>query len=204
MFVDNARQDMDTDPFSSGFSLLRTLRLTNNPLSGDASKVLLELLKTFPQLQVIQSNVEWEGTCEARDIQHLMDINCAGRVLLLKGSSPSPKGDDHDKRSCKGSRLALSMWPTVLARLTQRDRYPNAFGSISYANKSNANGVYYLLRHGPIFMETLAKDTQKSDDRATPRQYWCGASRKRRRRDPALGGYYSFADFLSDEAAKGR
>jgi hypothetical protein len=88
-----------------------------------------------------------------------MDINRAGRILLVKRASLATTGYDRGK-GCRreGSCIALSMWPKVLALLTKRDRSPS-FGHVAYANKSNANGVYYLLRHGTIFTETFVKDS---------------------------------------------
>jgi thiamine pyrophosphate-dependent acetolactate synthase large subunit-like protein len=64
LFADHAKRELDADP-PIDRSQLKALRLTNNPLTVDASKVLLDLLKTFSQLQTIQSNVEWEKTSEA-------------------------------------------------------------------------------------------------------------------------------------------
>ena len=97
---DNNNSNNSSDPsnfvkkykthFPPPSSRLRTIRLTNNPLvmTNQTSVVILRLLKIYPELQLIQSNLEWEdGTSIAKYIQHLLDINRAGRVLLLAGSN---------------------------------------------------------------------------------------------------------------------
>jgi hypothetical protein len=129
-----------------------------------------------------------------------MDINRAGRILLVKRASLATTGYDRGK-GCRreGSCIALSMWPKV------------SFGHVAYANKSNANGVYYLLRHGTIFTETFVKDSssqivKKSEksNKITDFLNYCSGRKRKWRRDPALGDYGTLAEFLSDEAAKGR
>jgi len=156
-------------------SRLRTIRLTNNPLAmnDQTSLVMLKLLKIYPELQQIQSNLSWEdGTPVAEYIQHLLDINRAGRVLLLAGSSGSTDGDgtmrpqhiahrvsntsdEHPRRrQLRQQQLApipIAAWPLVLGRLTRQTRYPH------YVPKKNClNSMYYLIRHGPIIMEQMA------------------------------------------------
>ena len=232
----NENKKQYKDHFPPPSSRLRTIRLTNNPLvmTNQTSIVILKLLKIYPELQLIQSNLEWEdGTSIAKYIQHLMDINRAGRVLLLTGngisSSSSSSSSDNRRPSStndhnhlhddeQGSEeeqrgrqrrqqrqqvrgpIPLGAWPLVLARLTRKARYPH------YIPKKNSlNGMYYLVRHGPIIMEQMAsrtnntnnnkdKDNDNNDNEDREQQ-----DRKRKWGDPALGGYATLADFLRCE-----
>jgi hypothetical protein len=152
--------------------------------------------------------VEWEGTADAKDIQHLMDINRAGRVLLVRSSERSPtpvameassSEEPHQRKHIENHHdyllrpISRSVWPYVLARLNRKARYPNFIPA-----KNSANGIYYLMRYGPIFMVTVDKEVPKRNISTVDkkdRQYW-----RKRKRDPALGGFSSLADFLSHEA----
>jgi hypothetical protein len=227
----NGRKTQFTDHFPPPSSRLRIIRLTNNPLvmTNQTSIILLKLLKIYPELQLIQSNLEWEnGTSMAMYIQHLLDINRAGRVLLLAGSSgnvstssssstssdttstaaaaTSVDSSTKSKQQCspeEGRRrkqqhnhqrrpIPLSAWPLVLARLTRKARYPH------YIPKKNTfNGMFYLIRHGPIIVEqmssrkkTSSNEDQDQNDRRRPKRKWG---------DPALGGYETLEDFLRCE-----
>ena len=150
-------------------SRIQTIRLTNNPLTNDASEIVLELFKLYPQLQFVQSNVEWENSIHAKPIQHLMDINRAGRVLLVRTGNNQRKQHQQDYGNIQSTTtiaiegekqqqhqhqgpIALSVWPYVLSRLTRKRRYPNVIPT-----KNGVNGIYYLIRHGPIFMQKIAK-----------------------------------------------
>lgn len=239
-------------------SRLRTIRLTNNPLvmTNQTSIVILKLLKIYPELTQIQSNLNWEDqTPIAQYIQHLFDINRAGRVLLLAGSngdttididtnrdsmlrmsglsvswsagqnnshldgtslssnsSALPLHEEQRRVQLRQQRrrpIPLAAWPFVLARLTRRPRYPH------YIPKNNSlNGMYYLIRHGPIIMEQMisrsneyrstsnnitkknSNNTKKNNDGGKVEQ---DHDRKRKWGDPALGGYETLADFLRCE-----
>jgi FtsZ-interacting cell division protein YlmF len=254
--TNNVRKTPHKDHFPPPSSRLRIIRLTNNPLvmTNQTSIILLKLLKIYPELQLIQSNLEWEnGTSIAMDIQHLVDINRAGRVLLLAGSSGSISCDTSDTTSSRrresnkngaspisspssstaaaaatsmksqqqlspeeGRRrkqqhthqrrpIPLSAWPLVLARLTRKARYPH------YIPKKNSmNGMFYLIRHGPIIVEQISSrggkssihnnnnskngktNTNEDQDRNDRRP-------KRKWGDPALGGYETLEDFLRCE-----
>lgn len=122
---DNNNSNSSSDPsnfvkkykthFPPPSSRLRTIRLTNNPLvmTNQTSMVVLRLLKIYPELQLIQSNLEWEdGTSIAKYIQHLLDINRAGRVLLLAGSNGhntnTSNGVDSDEYSKDSSNIINS------------------------------------------------------------------------------------------------
>lgn len=167
-------------------SRLRTIRLTNNPLAmnDQASLVILKLLKIYPELQQIQSNLSWEdGTPVAAYIQHLLDINRGGRVLLLAGSSSGISSsnlqnnlppvsnaiDEHPRRrQLRQQQLApipMAAWPLVLGRLTRLRRYPH------YVPKKNCvNSMYYLIRHGPIIMEQLASRPSAKVSPSSPKK----------------------------------
>jgi hypothetical protein len=69
-------------------------------------------------------------------------------------------------------------------------------GDVANADKSNANGVYYLLRHGTIFTKKFAiasssetfKERGKYNNITDSKNELHGRYRKRKR-DPSLGGY---------------
>jgi hypothetical protein len=241
-YYDSNHQKKFKDHFPPPSSRLRTIRLTNNPLvmTNETSIVILKLLKIYPELQLIQSNLEWEdGSSISQYIQHLLDINRAGRILLLAGSSGISYNSDKDMDNltrfsgCSTSSnvhgksheehtsfspksnasipdeeqrlqqlmhqrrrpIPLAAWPLVLARLTRKARFPH------YIPKKNSlNGMYYLIRHGPIIMEQIASRTtkttpkKKNEDNENQEQ-----ERKRKWGDPALGGYETLADFLQCE-----
>jgi hypothetical protein len=255
--TNNARKTPHKDHFPPPSSRLRIIRLTNNPLvmTNQTSIILLKLLKIYPELQLIQSNLEWEnGTSIAMDIQHLVDINRAGRVLLLAGSSGSISCDTSDATSSRrragindgaspisspsfstaaaaaatsmksqqelspeeGRRrkqqhthqrrpIPLSAWPLVLARLTRKARYPH------YIPKKNSmNGMFYLIRHGPIIVEQISSRGEKSsihnnnnnkNGKTNNNEDQDRNDRRPKRKwgDPALGGYETLEDFLRCE-----
>lgn len=216
-------------------SRLRTIRLTNNPLvmNDQTSLIILKLLKLYPELQQIQSNLSWEdGTPIAEYIQHFLDINRAGRVLLLAGSSGSAT-DEGQNGNCKRKSPSLALktdtsiveharrrqlreqqlkpipiavWPFVFCRLTRLTRYPH------YIPKKNClNSMYYLIRHGPIIMEQMSSSTatkkstpsnSQNEKRNNSDDADGGENHKRRRGDPALGGYATIEDFLRNELGK--
>ena len=215
-----------SDRFQPPSSRLRTIRLTNNPLvmNDQTSLIILKLLKIYPELQLIQSNLPWEdGTPVAEYIQHLLDINRAGRVLLIAGSSGTTDGDsmtrlqnnsqgvnpsfdEHPRRKQLRQQqlcpIPIAAWPLVLGRLTRQTRYPD------YIPKKNClNSMYYLIRHGPIIMEQMAsRSSEKSASKSQNLKSSNGSNgdneennRKRTRGDPALGGYATLADFLRCE-----
>jgi len=211
------------DHFPPLSSRLRTIRLTNNPLvmTNQTSIVILKLLKIYPVLQNIQSNLEWEDeTSIAQYIQHLLDINRAGRILLLAGSSGNTTNSDKNRSSMSSSAMhinsheesasispkssavsldpiPLAAWPLVLARLTRKARYPH------YIPKKNSlNGMYYLIRYGPIVMEQMASRVDKGNTNKKNNNDGIVVVKpclKRKWGDPALGGYETLADFLRCE-----
>jgi hypothetical protein len=249
--TNNGRKTQHKDHFPPPSSRLRIIRLTNNPLvmTNQTSIILLKLLKIYPELQLIQSNLEWEnGTSIAMYIQHLVDINRAGRVLLLAGSSgtssrgregnydgvspiPSPSSSIAAAAAAAATRMKsqqqlspeegrrwkqqqkhqrrpipLSAWPLVLARLTRKARYPH------YIPKKNSmNGMFYLIRHGPIIVEQISSREKKSsvnnnnkngktnNNNNNEDQDQNDRRPKRKWGDPALGGYETLEDFLRCE-----
>mmetsp|Transcript_16003 Transcript_16003/g.28788 ORF Transcript_16003/g.28788 Transcript_16003/m.28788 type:complete len:157 (-) Transcript_16003:176-646(-) len=152
-----------------------------------------------------------------------MDINRAGRVLLVRSAETTlttntdqvvslaveydktNTADDNRDTACYLLRpIPLSVWPFVLARLTRQARYPN-FVPV----QNNVNGIYYLIRHGPIFMEKIARcspNTQNQrlgnncDNKTKKDIMHRSRLSRKRKRDPALGGYCSLAEFLRYEA----
>jgi Ran GTPase-activating protein (RanGAP) involved in mRNA processing and transport len=117
-------------------SRLRVLRLSMNPLSTDTSSALVKILQVYPELHVVISNDFWRWTKQETNIRHLMDINRAGRVLL------------NDNKA-----IPLSVWPLVLARL-----------NACWGRPGGKNGMYYLLRRGPVLLErSITDSTQRSE-----------------------------------------
>jgi hypothetical protein len=163
--------------------------------------MLIQLLKNLPELRSVESNVVWDddaGTVvnddlanaaaaavdrglhiqkKRAEVQHLIDINTAGRVLL-----------------CNSQRsISLSVWPLVLARLARHSKKIYDTGYVPMKNK--CNGIYYLLRYGPV----LTKPDGASDlPTATTNQ--STTLGKRKRVDPALGDFETLASFLKSEA----
>ena len=257
MNTNHATRTIYRDHFPPPSSRLRTIRLTNNPLVMDdhTSIVILKLIEIYPELTQIQSNLEWEDqTPVSNYIQHLFDINRAGRVLLLAGSNGStiddiigdgssigessntPESGNLIRRqgwngssgsiSSMGRELPedealrrrqlsqqlrrpipLAAWALVLARLTRSPRYPHYI-----PEKNSINGMYYLIRHGPIIMEQMvsranekSRKKNKSNSKVNIRngsnnvENRKDPARKRKRGDPALGGYATLAEFLRCE-----
>ena len=96
--------------------------------------------------------------------------------------------------------IPLSAWPLVLSRLTRKARYPHYI-----PEKNSLNGMYYLIRHGPIIMEQMASRTNKKITSNNKKRKTAKPNEedenghKRKRGDPALGGYATLADFLRCE-----
>jgi hypothetical protein len=87
---------------------------------------LLNLLEGNPQLGRVSTKIGWKASeSELRpQIQHLLDFNKSGRVLVaVEGTPPVP----------------LSIWPLVLARANQ------LFASPSKAPRQ-ANAIFHLLQ----------------------------------------------------------
>jgi hypothetical protein len=186
-------------------SRIRKIRLVNNPLSIEASKSFLDLFKIFPMLRCIDSNVQYQKTTEADEIEHMIDINAAGRVLLQRHpcTYSLTKKSSQEKKT-EEFRIALSVWPVVIARLTPR------FKNVKYCcdkciPRSAANGLYYLIRHGPVLAEsseteTSRKVTKKKTTSSSLSSTGSDDTNKQHKADPALGGFNSLDEFLSREA----
>lgn len=135
-------------------SRLRILRLAENAFTHDAAPALLDLLQQHPELQCVTPSTYWRiCTPYGNHIRNYLEQNRAGRVLLL-GKSTIP----------------LSVWPTVLARLTKNG-----------VLWGRTNGLYYLLRNGPVVLEP-----GKSNARAPTRDA-CGNKRNRNFAQTSLG-----------------
>jgi hypothetical protein len=151
---------------SSTGSQLRTLRLSRNMLTPQASHSLLRILTTHPQLDSVTSNDFWKKhTCEPR-IRHLLDINSAGRVLLQNNdSSNATKKRHHHGIQCNHKPVPLALWPVVCARV-------NRGAPMSHLNfgcsdqKKAANGIYFLVRHGPaLFEQNMKRNCKQRRDK---------------------------------------
>lgn len=108
-------------------------------MTDETSVVLLNILKLYPELHVIQSNLEWEdGTYVARYIQHLLDINRAGRVLLLASSN----GNFRSRRRRRSSNASTSSTETNRLRSNSSNNSINgAISTLSNSRNSVANNI---------------------------------------------------------------
>lgn len=182
------------------FPRLRELLLLNNPLSDKACRVFLDLLNILPQLKCIRSNIHWEKTKLADAIQHMMELNWAGRVLLLKPSQ------EKDLSTCH--TIGLAVWPAVLARLAKRTKsismtpFASPLATPPQLEPRSANGIFHLLRHGPIFMHKNLGTNRQCQPKASAAASTLSIedSNRKRKRDPALGGFCSLEEFLNHEA----
>eukprot|EP00980_Cylindrotheca_fusiformis_P009667 scaffold2141_cov120-Cylindrotheca_fusiformis.AAC.2 len=130
-------------------SRLRTLRLAENSFSHDAAPALLELLRQHPELQCVTPSTYWKvSTPHGNEIRNYLEQNRAGRVLL-----------------CRKPTIPLSVWPTVLSKLTRH--------SIGWGHY---DGLYYLLRNGPVILEPGKSHARVLESKSND---------KKRRRDAA-------------------
>ena len=164
-----------------------------NPLTTDATKVIVDLYKIFPMLNEILCSVDWKETDDAKDIQHMMDINEAGRVLLQRFPDATSRVEPPQKR-----KMALSVWPHVLARTARKIRTKQPKYAINPSRDRNAaNGLYHLIRHGPIFASKVewsaSQQATRSATATTPRK----EGMKKRKADAALGGFGSAEEYLN-------
>ena len=160
-------------------SRLRALRMMQNPLTEAASLELLKLVQIHPQLHSFapMALLLRKSTAVGKKITHFMDMNYAGRVLL-------------QQRNHHNS-IPLSVWPKVLARLTNN---PIRFFFFLRGGRagchSNVNGIYYLLRHGPLMWQpdittssatTTTTIEESSSTERIPQHQMSRSSRKRKR-----------------------
>jgi hypothetical protein len=133
-------------------SRIRRLRLGGNLLSkqAQAAPALLKVLKQHPELHFVTPTIYWTVSKPLGDqIKDSLEQNRAGRVLLIAGQR----------------KIALGMWPTVLARRN--------FVSAPFCGTKglhNPNGIYYLLRNGPVLFNRHILSSEawnKSQDRTT-------------------------------------
>ena len=106
-------------------SRLRMLRLgwTGNTRIESSPEDTKVFLRAFPELETIVYGGQGP---ERADVQYLLDVNHAGRVLV------------EQKIDNARTRMPLSLWPTVLARASER----------------GPDGIYYLL-HNTAIVQTI-------------------------------------------------
>jgi Leucine Rich repeat len=131
-----------------GASNLQILRLSGNPLTCAASLSLVTILRKHPRIGSVTSNGFWKKHRCAPRIQHFLDINSAGRVLLqLTSHSPPVHGSERSTPA-----IPLSLWPLVFARVNRGTPMSHMnFGCTDH--QKAANSTYFLLRQGPAVME---------------------------------------------------
>jgi len=131
----------------SSYSRLRRLYLGVDGVyleKGDGSKEEIVAIKTilreFKELETIHGTVaEWED----KELQHLLNMNRAGRVLVeTKETTKNKNNSEEDaKRNCKA--LPSSVWPIILERVSKETK----------GKKQNPDGLYYLLRNMPVLQD---------------------------------------------------
>jgi len=161
-------------------SRLRVLRLSQNPITRRSAQSVIRILEIHPELHTLVTPVYWQQSIggdknkeEGARISHLFDINQAGRVLLLQPQSSATR-----------RALPLAAWAKVLARVNFVNNNWNSYfwrGS----RFARENGIYYLLRHGPVLMERrggepLSSYYYREELDSTPKKH-C----KKRKRDDA-------------------
>ena len=87
----------------------------------------------------IQGNLSNLGVFSAKqyhpDIEHLLRINHAGRVLVEGGIGKQP--------------IPICLWPIVLERAFEKSTH--VYGEDFRHNKrTNPTGLFYLIRNGPV------------------------------------------------------
>ena len=109
----------------------------------DGSKEEIVAIKTvlreFKELETIYGIEE----CEDKELQHLLNMNRAGRVLVeTKETTKNKNNSEEDaKRNCKA--LPSSVWPIILERVSKETK----------GKKQNPDGLYYLLRNMPVLQD---------------------------------------------------
>jgi hypothetical protein len=127
-------------------SSLVSINLDCNPIVGykrknDSEEVraVCLFLRAFPSIQCIKRYpCSWPASYGLDpSILHELWLNKAGRRLV--------EGGDNDRH------VSLSVWPAVLGRITKEFWKKN-----SYHRPHIANGIYYMLRNGPVLLESKA------------------------------------------------
>jgi Leucine-rich repeat (LRR) protein len=159
-------------------SHLRVLRLSGNRLTNQASHALLYTLKVHAELDSVTCNGFWKNSPCEKEIRHFLNINGAGRVLLRYVYN---KEDDDVSHPGKTTAIARdgdrkvnncsehpthspsvpdSIWPLVFARINRGN--PMTHLNFGFKDgKMAANGIFYLLRHGPILLEYPGSQCQE-------------------------------------------
>jgi Ran GTPase-activating protein (RanGAP) involved in mRNA processing and transport len=105
---------------------LRRLRLSGNDFTREGAIHLLKILQVNLELGFVDCHRFWVRSEKRREIQHFMDLNRSGRILLRHSSTPP-----------------IALWPVVLARAN------NVFRS---NDERRADVIFHLLQ-GPALME---------------------------------------------------
>jgi len=146
---------------------LRVLRLSGNNLTADSAHSLLKILKIHPELESVTSNDFWKKTEHENEIRQFLDINGAGRVLLLYVHQDCTSNKCYDgysgvpvtsrvaealKSHRSSPHVPLALWPLVFARVNRGTPMVRLNFGCKDKRKA-ANGIFYLLRHGPILFD---------------------------------------------------
>jgi hypothetical protein len=105
---------------------LRRLRLSGNDFTREGAIHLLKILKVNLELGFVDCHRFWVRSEERREIQHFMDLNRSGRILL-RNRSTTP----------------IALWPVVLAKAS----------TVFRSNAERRADVIFHLLQGPALME---------------------------------------------------
>ena len=128
-------------------SKLKRLRLTGNDFSQNGVQYLVKILQIHLELGFLDCHRFWARSSIREDIQHYMDLNRCGRILLRDGDNYS-----------------ASLWPRVLARANRKMAY----------DVRRADVIYHLL-HGPALFKRkdtieMAKEMEIMEENTTKKR----------------------------------
>jgi Ran GTPase-activating protein (RanGAP) involved in mRNA processing and transport len=118
---------------------LKRLRLSGNHLTTEGAIHLLKILQVNLELGFVDCHRFWVRSEKRREIQHFMDLNRSGRILL-RHSSTTP----------------IALWPLVLAKAN----------IVLRSNDERRADVLFQLLQGPALMErTDSRVAAKEEDK---------------------------------------
>jgi len=124
-------------------------KLQNDPQEVEALKTILS---AFPQLQGYQFYKVSNGTCP--DIEHLLNINRAGHVLV--------PAKQKTNRKTATPVIPLSVWPIVFHRAWKQVAFRVEGESYSW-NWKAPDAIYFLLRNGAVLQEISEGKRKRSN-----------------------------------------
>lgn len=117
---------------------LRRLRLSGNDFTREGATHLLKILQVNLELGFVDCHQFWVRSEKRREIQHFMDLNRSGRILL-RHSSATP----------------IALWPVVLAKAN----------TVFRSNEERRADVIFHLLQGPALMERRDSRVAAEEDK---------------------------------------